>query len=168
MSSHLVIFSHGKESGPWGSKILRLAETANNKGYQVESIDYQGIDDVNRRVEKLLQAIPQDCQQVVLVGSSMGAYVSIEASQQRPVTGLFLLAPAVYLAGYPNATPKAHAHHIEVIHGWNDTVVPVENAIRFAQEHKASCHLLNDEHRLMATLDDVDQLFKNFLDKLPT
>jgi pimeloyl-ACP methyl ester carboxylesterase len=168
MASHLVIFSHGKESGPWGSKIVQLADTANNKGYQVDSIDYQGINDVNQRVDKLLQAIPANGQKVVLVGSSMGAYVSIMAAQQRAVAGLFLLAPAVYLPGYPNTNPQSITGHIEVVHGWNDTIVPVENAIRFAREHQASCHLFNDEHRLMATLNDIDRLFMRFLDKLAT
>jgi hypothetical protein len=55
-----------------------------------------------------------------------------------------------------------------VIHGWNDAIVPVENAIRFAKAHKASCHLLNDEHRLMVSLDDIDRLFIHYLDRLPT
>jgi hypothetical protein len=34
-----VYFSHGKESGPWGSKIKRLAGIAQQKGYAVDSID---------------------------------------------------------------------------------------------------------------------------------
>ncbi|MDQ7048472.1 MAG: hypothetical protein Q9M92_02600 [Enterobacterales bacterium] len=37
-----VIFSHGKESGPWGSKIKQLAEIAISFSFQVQSIDYQG------------------------------------------------------------------------------------------------------------------------------
>ena len=30
-----VVFSHGKDSGPWGSKITALAETARSEGYNV-------------------------------------------------------------------------------------------------------------------------------------
>ena len=49
-----VCFSHGKESGPWGSKIKCLAKVAERCGFAVESIDYQGIGDPDERVEKLL------------------------------------------------------------------------------------------------------------------
>ncbi|MFT6901716.1 MAG: hypothetical protein ACJAXS_001915 [Colwellia sp.] len=37
-----VIFSHGKESGPWGSKITKLANVAKELGFGVDSIDYTG------------------------------------------------------------------------------------------------------------------------------
>ena len=39
-----VVFSHGKESGPWGSKITTLSNVANDMGFGVESIDYQDLD----------------------------------------------------------------------------------------------------------------------------
>ena len=35
-----IIFSHGKESGPWGTKIKRLANVAKRLNCSVESIDY--------------------------------------------------------------------------------------------------------------------------------
>ena len=35
-----IYFAHGKESGPWGSKIKRLAGIAKDLGCAVESIDY--------------------------------------------------------------------------------------------------------------------------------
>ena len=34
-----VVFSHGKESGPWGTKIAALADIARAEGYEVESVD---------------------------------------------------------------------------------------------------------------------------------
>lgn len=55
--SHLTVyFNHGKESGPWGSKISKLAEVARKKGFAVESIDYQDLPDADPRVERLLQS----------------------------------------------------------------------------------------------------------------
>ena len=36
-------FAHGKESGPWGSKILHLAEGAKKMGLEVESPDYRDL-----------------------------------------------------------------------------------------------------------------------------
>ena len=38
--STLVVFAHGKESGPWGSKIKHLAALAGQRGAQVLSPDY--------------------------------------------------------------------------------------------------------------------------------
>jgi hypothetical protein len=50
-SNMKVYFSHGKESGPWGSKIKRLANIAKELGYSVDSIDYSDILDPDLRVE---------------------------------------------------------------------------------------------------------------------
>ena len=50
-----VIFAHGKESGPWGSKIQHLAAIADELGYTVDSPDYQGMDDPRDRVARLLE-----------------------------------------------------------------------------------------------------------------
>ncbi|MBT7275934.1 MAG: alpha/beta hydrolase, partial [Woeseiaceae bacterium] len=48
-----VIFSHGQESGPWGTKIKVMAELATKLGCEVKSIDYQGIINADDRVLKL-------------------------------------------------------------------------------------------------------------------
>ena len=40
-----VCFNHGKESGPWGSKITALAEVAKGNGFAVKSLDYQDLPD---------------------------------------------------------------------------------------------------------------------------
>ena len=56
MSGMVVVFSHGKESGPWGSKITAMADVARSLGMAVESVDYRGIADPAARVEKLVAA----------------------------------------------------------------------------------------------------------------
>jgi hypothetical protein len=48
----ILIFSHGKESGPWGSKIRRLASTANEFGLSLDSINYSGITSPDEPVTK--------------------------------------------------------------------------------------------------------------------
>ena len=75
-SFQTVVFSHGKESGPWGAKIVAMAEVAREFGVLVESVDYQGIDDPLARVEKLLTVGASFAAPLVLVGSSMGGHVS--------------------------------------------------------------------------------------------
>ena len=51
-----VVFSHGKESGPWGSKITAMAAVVRDLGSALESVDYRGLDDPGDRVRKLVAA----------------------------------------------------------------------------------------------------------------
>ena len=84
-----VIFSHGKESGPWGTKIQCLAKVAEQAGCDVESVDYQNMDDPDLRVAKLVRLLEDEEDAVLLVGSSMGGYVSIVATEAVAVQGVF-------------------------------------------------------------------------------
>jgi hypothetical protein len=71
MKNLLVVFSHGKESGPWGSKIRTLANVAERLGAQVLSVDYrehpvgtnhdQNVPgEADRRVAQLLSITPPE------------------------------------------------------------------------------------------------------------
>ncbi len=72
-----VIFSHGKESGPWGSKIKAMADLAESKGCEVDSIDYTDlVDEPDARAERLIAVLQQETGPVILVGSSMGGVCS--------------------------------------------------------------------------------------------
>ncbi len=75
-----VYFSHGKESGPWGTKIKHLADMTEGMGCAVDSIDYTDLMDPDLRVERLLEVLVEEEDSFVLVGSSMGGYVSLAAS----------------------------------------------------------------------------------------
>jgi predicted esterase len=158
-----VVFSHGKESGPWGTKIVALAQVARQQGWQVESVDYQGIDDPAARVAKLLAAGPAFGAAPILVGSSMGGHVVAAASVALNAGGLFLMAPAFYMPGYEHMTPRPAACPIEIAHGWNDDVVPVENSFRWAKECRATLHVLATDHRMQDRLEDLCGLFHRFL-----
>ena len=68
MSMPAVYFSHGQESGPWGTKILAMSETVKALGCRIESIDYQGIADPTDRVDKLIAACRGVREPLVLVG----------------------------------------------------------------------------------------------------
>lgn len=177
MKNLLVVFSHGKESGPWGAKFRSLAQVAEHLGAQVLSVDYREhpkgtIQDQNaageadRRVGQLLSIKPPEHRQLVLVGSSMGGYVSTVASNRLPVDGLFLLAPAFYLSGYANQDLVPRAKRTLIIHGWNDRVVPAQNSIRFAQQHQCELYLLDGDHRLNEALPKITPLFELFLQQV--
>jgi hypothetical protein len=77
-----VYFSHGKESGPWGTKIKRLAAIAEDLGCAVDSVDYMDLTDSDLRVERLLEVLANENDEFVLAGSSMGGYVSLVASAE--------------------------------------------------------------------------------------
>jgi alpha/beta superfamily hydrolase len=165
-SKPLIIFSHGKEGTPDGSKILQLMAVAKEHGCQTLSVDYRTITSPDSRVDKLLEIARNHHAPLVLVGSSMGSYISIVASKQIKPKGLFLLAPALYLDGYNNQNPIAVAKITTVIHGWSDEVVPVANAISFSQKQQTRLHLLDADHRLLTVMPMVKDLFSLFLDEL--
>jgi pimeloyl-ACP methyl ester carboxylesterase len=160
-----VCFSHGKESGPWGSKIAAMAELARDRGLEVESLDYRGMDDPAARVAKLVAYCKPLQKPLVLVGSSMGGHVAAAASAQLgDVRGLFLIAPAFYMPGYEALTPVPRAARITIVHGWRDDVVPVDNSIRFARERNAGLHLIDGDHRLTDHIFEINRFFDWFLD----
>lgn len=160
----ILYFAHGKESGPWGRKIQALSVVAEDCGFKVESPDYRFSHDPDARVQHLLELAPRaDC--LVLAGSSMGGYVSTIASQTLMPDGLFLLAPAVYMPGY-DADPSPRAGLIEIVHGWDDDVIPVDHAIRLAREQRARLHLLDSAHTLNDRIPVLETLFRHFLDEV--
>ena len=157
-----VIFSHGKESGPWGSKIKTLASIAEGYGCSTDSIDYQDIPNPDQRVERLVEYLKLETDDFILVGSSMGGYVSLVASEQIVPIGTFLLAPALYIPGYARQTYPSDSP-VEIIHGWSDEVIPVSNSISYAQKAECTLHLIAVDHRLNTSLDQVTRIFRSFL-----
>ena len=174
MNEPLVVFSHGKESGPLGSKIRALMRIAEQQGARTLSVDYRthpdgtAIDhdapgEADRRVAQLLATALPAHGRLVLVGSSMGGYVSTVANQHLKPDALFLLAPAFYLPGDACQDPAPHARSTLIVHGWGDSVVPPGNSIDFARRHRCALHLLDGDHRLNAALPSIEPLFALFL-----
>lgn len=160
-----VIFSHGQESGPWGTKIRAMADRVRGLGCEADSIDYQGIADPRARVRKLLSECAHIEDRLILVGSSMGGYVATAAAAELGAAGLFLLAPAFYMPGYEELTPPAPPMPICIAHGWHDDIVPVENSIRFARGCSATLHLVDGDHRLTANIHEINDYLTYFLNK---
>ena len=158
-----VIFSHGQESGPWGSKIRAMSERVKALGCNVDSIDYQGIADPAERVEKLIQECSSISEPLILVGSSMGGHVATAAADALNAAGLFVLAPAYYMEGYEELTPLPPSMPIAIVHGWHDDIVPVENSIRYARGCSASLHLLDGDHRLTENIEAINDHLEQFI-----
>ncbi|MDP2324541.1 MAG: alpha/beta fold hydrolase [Gammaproteobacteria bacterium] len=162
-----VCFSHGQESGPWGTKIRALAGVAREAGHTVESLDYQGMPDPQARARKLCAWCRAQPSPAILVGSSMGGYVALAAASEAGAVGLFLMAPALYVPGYEAVpVPPPPLCPIMIVHGWRDDVLPWSGSTRYGEGSGASVVLVPDDHRLVADLAGLCQLFRLFLDKL--
>ena len=158
-----VFWSHGKESGPRGTKIDALVEVARKMGFEVESLDYRGMDNPEDRVEKLVGRCRSISQPVILAGSSMGSYVATVAACRIETIGLFLLAPALYLPGFQEQEYEPTASWITVVHGWRDEAIPPEVSIRFARKHRAALHIIDGDHRLRENIPELEEYFSAFL-----
>ena len=161
-----VIFSHGQESGPWGTKIKAMAAMVKELGCSADSIDYQGIADPGERVEKLVAACEDMDDTLVLVGSSMGGHVATAAAERVDAAGLFVLAPAYYMEGYEALTPPPPAIPTCIVHGWQDDVVPPDNSLRFARVCAAELHMIDSDHRLTDNIPEICAYLKRFLGRI--
>lgn len=162
----LALYNHGKDSRPWTDKTHAMAEVAKRHGYDIESPDYRDQPDPDERVKRLLSMDLSGYDEVVLIGSSMGAYVATVASSIVKPKGLFLMAPAFYLPGYRQTEFNPPAEKTLVIHGWHDEIVPPENSWEFCQLHRIRLKMLNADHRLMSVLPEVALDFDHFLSGL--
>ncbi len=142
-----------------------MAPVARKHGFDVESLDYRGLDPA-ARVAQLAGFLAQRPGPVVLVGSSLGGHVAAAVSGQVDTLGMFLLAPAFYMPGYEQYTPVPASCPVDIVHGWNDTTVPPDNSIRFARQYRCALHLLDSDHRLTDRLPEICDLFDLFLARL--
>lgn len=148
-------------------KIQAMADVASAAGWPVESIDYQGIADPGERVRMLVEWCQKQPAAPVLVGSSMGGFVSVAASAEADAAGLFLLAPALYVPGYREILPAVPpACPVTIVHGWADAEVPWEDSVQYAAAHRARLVLVDGDHRLAANVAEICGLFRLFLDEV--
>ena len=158
-----VVFSHGKESGPWGRKISALAEVARSEGYEAHSVDYRGLEDPRQRIARLVEFCKELAGDLVLVGSSLGGYVAVASASLLHARGVFLMAPALYVPGLPPLREGVLDCPATVVHGWRDNVVPFEHSLRFAQSYRTALHLLESDHYLHNQIRVIQYLFEYFL-----
>ncbi len=166
MTPPCVVFSHGQGAGPWGVKIAALAETARGEGYVVDSADYGEISDVNQRAAMLLRLCKSIRGDLVLVGSSLGAYNVLQVAPSLHAYGVFLMAPALYMDALPPLKPQPTDCPVTVVHGLQDEVVPPDHSVRYARESGATLHLVRGDHRMHNQVPFLKYLFEYFLIEL--
>jgi len=166
--TNTVYILHGRDSSPRSQKCELLSAACRHRGWKAVVPDYSGISSADDRARLFIEEHVDDERpgKVLIVGSSMGAYVALAASRKLKPDALLLLAPAVYLPGYALHDPMPHAARSVIIHGWCDDTVPPSYVVRFADRYKCELHLLDDRHDLSGSLPFIETLFNAMLDQL--
>ena len=55
---------------------------------------------------------------------------------------------------------------IEVVHGWKDEIVPVENVYKFCRGYFLNLKIINDRHNLQERIHEIEGIFKEFLGRI--
>ncbi|GLQ97208.1 alpha/beta hydrolase [Dyella mobilis] len=167
-----VILSHGSDAGPDATKVSALAKIAESLGWTTERPDYRADDaqghagSVEPRIARLHARIVASNVPPVLVGSSMGAFVSALASLEQPVAGLFLMATPPLIPDCDLALDIREDVPALLIHGWQDDICPLDEVYEFARRRSLPLLVLDDDHRLGAHLDELGRQFGFFLEQL--
>ena len=100
---------------------------------------------------------------LVLVGSSLGGYISLAAAPTLHTMGVFLMAPAIYFDQLPPLRDRSIDCPFTIVHGWRDNVVPVEDSMKIAREYRATLHIVDSDHLLHTHLRMIRYYFEHFL-----
>ena len=155
-----LVFLHGLESGPYGSKWRSLQELGT-----VISPDCQGLSSLDERMG-VIEAALAGHDDLLLVGSSFGGLAALQyiqnAEQASKVKGLVLCAPALHCPEMLNivAPPTCPTW---LLHGLDDDVVPADVVVAYALRYRVPTVLVRDGHRLQQSTDVMMRLVKNIL-----
>ena len=156
----MIIFAHGLEGSPNGSKIRALRSA----GFDVVAPDFQGMN-LAERVD-LLEEICMEyaSQQPVLAGSSYGGLTAAIIAMRMPdiFRGLLLCAPALHLVEPPvdenTVLVAPNGLKTVIIHGLEDDIVPISCSIEYASRSSneiVAFHQVNDGHRLAESHQEI-------------
>lgn len=173
MSTFYVISCHGKEGTPLGNKARHLRTIVSELNGQFIAPQLSHSRPVKENIDQIAELSRRwSDAPLLLVGSSRGAYLAIKCAEilnaeQTIVQGLFLMAPAVFVEAsyyidqeYTRSCPVTH-----VVHGWRDRIIPPDSAIRYSRLISARLTILDDEHRLRDSIDQLGRLFRCFLNE---
>ena len=140
-----ILFLHGLESGPHGSKYQALKAVFSS----VVAPDCSGINDEAERLRVIRQTTDNIKGQFLVVGSSMGGLMALLLQQSCPerIAGMVLCAPALTRPAAANLD-LTRLPPTYVIHGTRDEVIPLEVSRRFGD----NLIVVADDHRLGKSL----------------
>ncbi|MHC4599735.1 MAG: alpha/beta fold hydrolase [Planctomycetota bacterium] len=152
----MIVFAHGLEGSPNGSKIRTLREA----GFEVQAPDFTGLP-LASRVALLLEAT--EGKRSILAGSSYGGLAACVVAARYPerFSGLLLCAPAFNVAEAPAEDPTAlcapDGLPTIIVHGLRDDVVPPEVSRLYRDRSGPHVRLweVDDGHRLAESRDVI-------------
>jgi pimeloyl-ACP methyl ester carboxylesterase len=164
MSPVPIVFAHGLEGAPQGTKIAAMQAA----GLQVIAPDGRGkllaerIDDLERATR---------AGGVVLGGSSYGGLAAAWLAALHPerFCGLLLCAPALHLIEAPVMDPQALVAPSSLptilLHGRADSVVPIRLSQQYQQRSGPHVVLreLDDDHRLAGSIPALIEAARSLL-----
>ncbi len=145
-----IVFLHGLESGPHGSKYQALKKQFGH----ILAPDCSGIFDEQERLKIIRRDLAQESSPLLVIGSSMGGLMALllQQAEADKVAGMVLCAPAIH---HPAAQHLDYNQlpPTRVIHGTQDDVVPFEVSQVFGDRLIA----VDDDHRLTKSMDLILQ-----------
>ena len=145
-----ILFLHGLESGPHGTKYQALKWMFAD----VLAPDCSGVSDEQERLRIILGELRTVREPFVVVGSSMGGLMALLLQQVCPelVAGMVLCAPAIHRPAAKNLDLQ-QLPPTTVIHGTRDSVVPFAGSKVFGKRLIA----VDDDHRLSNSMKAILQ-----------
>jgi len=142
-----VLFIHGQESGPQGTKARLLAAHFDALTPAMDTRDFEGC------VRQIAQAI-EEFRPELVVGSSFGGAVAVALLQRGLWRGpTLLLAQAAAGLGVELRLPAGVL--VWIVHGTRDDVVPIASSLALARSgspEQVRLIEVRDDHRLTATV----------------
>ena len=143
-----ILFLHGLESGPHGSKYQALQEIFG----EILAPDCTGVSEETERLDIIQREISHEDGSFLVVGSSMGGLMALLLQKSSPekVAGLILCAPAIHRPAAKDLDLN-HLPPATVIHGRQDNVVPIESSLPFGDR----LIKVDDDHRLSNSMEEI-------------
>ncbi len=155
-----VVFLHGLESGPHGSKYQALRHL----DPELVSPDCTGIANLDERLEIIEDCLAQ-VERMVIVGSSFGGLAAVMFAQKpcnfSRITGCLLCAPALTRLSSDAITTLPPGTII--LHGTRDEVIPIQTSRDFSKQYGISLMEVDDDHRLSDSSDLMLRLAADLL-----
>jgi hypothetical protein len=149
VASPRVLFIHGLESGPQGTKAQLLGEHFEALTPAMETSRFEAC--VRQQAEAIRRFRPD-----LVIGSSFGGGVAVALLQRGLWRGpTLLLAAAVREQGLPSRLPEGV--RVWLVHGRRDDLVPLASSRGLARSGTPALVRLievDDDHRLSASLAD--------------
>ncbi len=177
----MLYYIHGYLSSPQSTKGQILKKRINAKSIKYRDCNPEDlvISDCIKQIENIIK----DDDEVTLIGSSLGGFLSAQIALKKDIKNLILLNPAIIppqinvktITGMPQSilrdmqNPLLFKQKINskilIIRGSCDEVVPSNWVLKFARFQEATVKFLVDDHRLSKNLRNIPDIIKEFLDK---